>query len=92
MKKLADSFSRGSLFNKKNPKEAMELPSVMVLSTQQYEEFCIIEKSITQISLEVEDKAKLAQVESSTSAAPCFVLISMPNSIPKRRNYSRLAL
>ena len=22
----------------------------------------------------------------------CFVLISMPNSIPKRRNYSRLAL
>ena len=30
------------------------------------------------------------------SSAPgsdkCFVLISMPNSIPKRRNYGRLAL
>ena len=26
------------------------------------------------------------------SVLNCFVLISMPNSIPKRRNYNRLAL
>ena len=48
----------------------MELPSIVVLSTQQYEEFYIKEKSITQILLEVKDEEKLAQVKSSTSAAP----------------------
>ena len=69
MKKLANSFNGGSLFNK-NPKEAMELPSVMVLSAQRYDEFCIKEKSITQTSPELEGEAKLGQVKSSTYVVP----------------------